>query len=364
MKNHKIYTNISLLFVMLFVLVSVITIPLVIKQITVFQLDTIYSNIDKKAETLDIIYEKGKSKNDFIAITQQTINNTLDDVGYLSIIDWTGNYVSYPDITIVGEAVPDSKTNDFNGDINGEKLYNRFFTYFNGLKEGVNKEIINLRPIKDSDLIVVYTLNFAKVITDINPIKENTYLTFLLLGFLMLLILVLIIRLTSYYSEKKLDQKLLNLEANSQNLSKLNESITLYQERIAKEQEAVKVENNESTSSDEVSKQRILTYVRNELVSILVTDIAYIYVENTITYLIRKDGKMATSGDSLDKIFSVLDKRLFFKTNRQFIVCITAIKKITKFENNKLKLQVDPKSEIDIIIGKNKASAFKQWLDM
>jgi hypothetical protein len=45
-------------------------------------------------------------------------------------------------------------------------------------------------------------------------------------------------------------------------------------------------------------------------------------------------------------------------------VAISAIYKIIKFGNSKLKIQVTPASEIDIIIGKNKAAAFKQWLDL
>jgi len=68
--------------------------------------------------------------------------------------------------------------------------------------------------------------------------------------------------------------------------------------------------------------------------------------------------------DSLDQIYSNLNTTSFFRVNRQIIVAISAIEKIIKFGNSQLKIQVSPASEIDIIIGKNKAASFKQWLDM
>ncbi len=368
MKYYKTYTFTTLLYVVLFGLLSLITIPIIVKQFTVSYLENTFLNMDSKANTLQFVYDKVPDKDTFEGIAQLSINNTLENASYLSIINWTGNYVNYPNITHIGEAISENKATDFNGEINGEKLYTYFFNYFNDLKKKSDQEIINLRPLVNSDLIIVYTLNFKEIVNVVNQLREKTYLIFAILGLFLLLVLLFAIRLISFFSEKRLDKKLINLETNTQNLSKLNESISSYQQRIIEEKEALALKKetnpNPKNTTEEVCKQRILTYVRNELVSILITDIAYVYVENTITYIIRKDGKMATSNDSLDKIFSVLDEKLFFKTNRQFIVCITAIEKITKFENNKLKIQVKPKSEIDIIIGKNKASAFKQWLDL
>jgi len=59
-----------------------------------------------------------------------------------------------------------------------------------------------------------------------------------------------------------------------------------------------------------------------------------------------------------------LDEKSFFRVNRQIIVAISAIKKITKYGRSKLKVEVEPIAEIDIFIGKNKAAAFKKWLDL
>jgi len=365
MKNYRLYTYTSVIFLALFGVLSVLSIPLIVKQYTSLFLEVTYDNLNKKAENFVLVQRNLSSKEDFTVIAQKVIQGTKEDLGFISIIDWTGNYVCYPDVTKLGETIPEGKTADFGGEINGEKLYNYYFNYFNTLKDDVDYEIIKVKTLEESDYILVYNLNLREIVQCINLIKGRTYLTFVILGMFMLLVLLAITRIVSFNSNKLLEEKVSNLEINTQSLAKLNESIVSYQQKIENS-----VNTPESTFKEEdeeieeVSKLRILTYVRNELVSIKITDIAYIYVESTITYIIRKDGKMATSNDSLDKIFSVLDKNLFFKTNRQFVVAISAIEKITKFENNKLKIQVNPKSEIDIIIGKNKASAFKQWLDL
>jgi len=362
MKDFKLYTYTSIIFVLLFGLLSLFTIPLIVKQYSSLLLDNVYSSMKREAATLSLIHKNTTSKDEFLTIAQKVLEGTQENNFFISIIDWTGNYICYPDITQVGERVVENKEIEFEGEINGKKLYSHFFNYFNSIEQ-IETKIIELEPINGSDLILIYNLNLKEISNAVKQIKEQTYLIFVILGLLLLIVFLIVIRLLSINSNKILEQKILNLEYNTKSIAKLNESITLYQQRLEQQNEK-KVEEPDGVEQGEGSKQRILTYIRNELVSILITDIAYIYVDNTITYIIRKNGKKATSNDSLDKIYSILDKEIFFKTNRQFIVAITAIEKITKFGNSKLKIEVKPKSEIDIIIGKNKASSFKQWLDL
>ncbi len=369
MKDLRLSIYTSAIFVVLYGILSVIFIPLLVKQFAITILDNTYNNIEKEALTLDYVNQSA-NKELFPIVAQKAIVGTEMNNAFLSVINWTGNIVCFPDVTKIGETLIYDKAIDFGDAINGNVLYDYFYTYFNTLKKTDDFEIVNLRPIKDSDLILVYNLNLKEITNTIAPVKQQAYFVFIILGLLILILLLTIIRIVNNYSGKILDEKIINLEYNAQSLAKLNQSISSYQERIAKREEekeklaVVDAVVVDTSVPEEVSKQRILTYVRNELVSTLVTDIAYIYVESTITYIIRHDGKKTTSSDSLDKVYSMLKKEFFFKANRQFIVAISAIEKITKYENSKLKIQVKPKSEIDIIIGKNKASAFKQWLDL
>jgi len=103
--------------------------------------------------------------------------------------------------------------------------------------------------------------------------------------------------------------------------------ITEYQQGDNQEESEKEAEAQENAIDQEgeeaikdLPKKRLLTYIRNELMPVSIEDISYIYLENTITYIIRKDGKRFTANDSLDQIYSSLDGKLFFRANRQIIV--------------------------------------------
>jgi DNA-binding LytR/AlgR family response regulator len=63
-------------------------------------------------------------------------------------------------------------------------------------------------------------------------------------------------------------------------------------------------------------------------------------------------------------MISNLNPQLFFRANRQFIISITAIDKIIKYGNSQLKIVLKGKVTEEIIISKNKAAEFKQWLNL
>jgi DNA-binding LytR/AlgR family response regulator len=112
-----------------------------------------------------------------------------------------------------------------------------------------------------------------------------------------------------------------------------------------------------------MNKKRILTYHRDELITIPIENIAFIYLEHTTTYVMSFDGKKSSTNASLDELYSSLDNVTFYRANRQVIINIKTIQKIIKYGNNQLKIIVQPNLETAIIIGKNKASEFKQWLN-
>ncbi|MCH2193142.1 LytTR family DNA-binding domain-containing protein [Kordia sp.] len=182
-----------------------------------------------------------------------------------------------------------------------------------------------------------------------------------------MLFLLITIRILSIYYEKIIDRKAAKFEDGMLNLSKLNDSLENYQKSIAELQtksEPTVEEKVFKKDTKEIPKQRLLTYIRNELMPIAIEDIAYIYVENSISYVVRKDGKRYTANDSLDQIYASLDPKVFFRANRQTIVAIYAIDKIIKYGNSTFKIEMQPVSEIDIVIGKNKVTVFKKWLDL
>jgi two-component system response regulator LytT len=65
----------------------------------------------------------------------------------------------------------------------------------------------------------------------------------------------------------------------------------------------------------------------------------------------------------LESLKEQLNAEQFFKVNRQIIINIVIIKRVHSSFNGKLRLETQPSHSEDIIIGKDKAAAFKRWLD-
>jgi len=109
-------------------------------------------------------------------------------------------------------------------------------------------------------------------------------------------------------------------------------------------------------------KKRILTYYRNEILVIPTHSIAYMFIENAITYIVNMEGKKSIANESLDHLFTELNSKFFFRANKKIIIRISAINKIIKMGGD-LKIETHPPSDNAIIIKENKVRAFKKWLE-
>jgi len=373
MNTNRFYLYATLGMLLFFCLITLLAAPYFIRSSAITLLDSSITASVQKAHQLAELSNHAISnelgKDDLADRIQKSIENTDQQDSFVSIFDWSGKNICYPDITQVGREAP-STTNVSVGDeaLNATQLYDILFKQ--SKENAPSAEIVYLQSVQDLDWIIACYINANNIGEKMQELKRYFYTLFLIIGLLMWLFLLIAVRLISSYYERQLALKTTRFEDGVLNLSKLNDSLENYQKQLFEQQsngpseiEPIKEEEEISSESGN-TKQRILTYVRNELLPIATNDIAYIYVENTITYVVRKDGKRSTSNDSLDQIYTSLNEKSFFRVNRQIIVAISAIDKITKFGNSKLKIEVHPVSEIDIFIGKNKAASFKQWLDL
>lgn len=374
MKNSKLYIYTTIGLILFSVLVCIITIPYLLKINGSDYLTNTISLSKAQVEQLSLL-NKVENESDYnrtltIGQLQNVVKSTESDLLFLSIVDWSGKILCYPDITRVGQTVntENAQPKTLENSEFGEQLYQRLKSQ--DFEEN-KTDVIYLKSIEGTDLIIAANININIFKTMLSSWQLQYYILSLILTLLVIVLMLGTIRITSNHYQAIIEEKNTRFEDGVLSISKLNDSLESYQNKLLEnskiEDTVTPSETAEITTENEVvdkEKRRILTYVRNELVPIPLTAIAYIYVENTITYIIRKDGKRSTSNDSLDQIYSNLDSTSFFRVNRQIIVAISAIDKILKFGNSQLKIQVTPPSEIDIVIGKNKASAFKQWLDM
>ncbi|MGL4293068.1 MAG: LytR/AlgR family response regulator transcription factor [Bacteroidales bacterium] len=110
-------------------------------------------------------------------------------------------------------------------------------------------------------------------------------------------------------------------------------------------------------------RSRFLISGADKLWTLQVTDVAYFYSENKITFAVTRQGETHVLDLSLEKLTEQLDPDRFFRANRQVLLCVDAIRRIEPHFNGKVVVLVMPDFKDKILISKEKASAFKLWLN-
>ena len=114
---------------------------------------------------------------------------------------------------------------------------------------------------------------------------------------------------------------------------------------------------------DTVYRSRFLLPYKDGFKSVKVEEIDHVYSEFKTTYLFLKDGTTCVVSQTMEELEEELDSSLFFRANRQHIVHVDAIENIHNYFNGKLKVTLKLAPEREIIISREKAPVFKQWLN-
>ena len=157
------------------------------------------------------------------------------------------------------------------------------------------------------------------------------------------------------YLLKPIDQGL--LESSINKLKKLREKFS-GENRLAMEAVLKKI-----VTSKPVFKSRFLVKSGSSFHSIVAEDIRYFVIETQLVFMVTRNEKKFMLDDTLDELESVLDPNSFFRINRQMIVALDSIKTLHPYFNNRLKLDLFPPCQEDVLVSRNKVPAFKKWLD-
>lgn len=110
-------------------------------------------------------------------------------------------------------------------------------------------------------------------------------------------------------------------------------------------------------------RKRFLVSKRDAYFTIPVEEVAYIYFESKLTYVVTFDKKEFNINFTLDKLEEELDSAIFMRANRQTIVNIKAIHSLENYFSGKLVVKLLPQFDEKFVISRAKASVFKEWLD-
>lgn len=111
-------------------------------------------------------------------------------------------------------------------------------------------------------------------------------------------------------------------------------------------------------------KHRCLVKRGNHFEFIEVSDIAFVYSENSITFLHTFDGKRHLYNHTVEGLMKTLDETLFFQISRNQIININAVQKIHPYFNQRLKLELNLPTEMEFLVSRSKLTPFKDWIDL
>lgn len=109
-------------------------------------------------------------------------------------------------------------------------------------------------------------------------------------------------------------------------------------------------------------KSRFMVTIGSKIRSIETADIAYFFSEDKMTYLITKEGQHLPIDFSLDKLTALLDPAEFFRISRQFLISFKAVQAAHTYFKGKLKLDLLPKSKLEVLVSSDRVTEFKEWL--
>jgi DNA-binding LytR/AlgR family response regulator len=111
-------------------------------------------------------------------------------------------------------------------------------------------------------------------------------------------------------------------------------------------------------------RNRFLVKVGLHYNSIVTNEIECFYIYGRSTFLRTFAGKSFDLDCSLEQIQSMVDPSCFFRINRNYMVNIQAITNILTYSTNRLKLNLtNDKDNDELIVSRDKVSAFKEWLN-
>lgn len=111
-------------------------------------------------------------------------------------------------------------------------------------------------------------------------------------------------------------------------------------------------------------KERFLVKIGEHFRSVPVDEISCFYIKERYNFLCTKSGKSYALDYSLDKLENLLDRKKFFRVNRNLILNFYSIKDVVAYSSSRLKIVIDGfHCEDEILVSRERVAEFKQWMD-
>lgn len=110
-------------------------------------------------------------------------------------------------------------------------------------------------------------------------------------------------------------------------------------------------------------KTRFIVRYGEHIKTIQTDEIVYFYTEDKVNFLVTQEGKRFAIDFNLDNLETLLDPKLFFRINRQFIVSIGSISEMFAYTKGRVLIKLKPVTKLETIVSTERSADFKKWLD-
>jgi len=117
------------------------------------------------------------------------------------------------------------------------------------------------------------------------------------------------------------------------------------------------------TLKDKDFQRRFLAVSGKKIKSVPVSQVAYFVAQGRYTQLVTKTNEKYLLDHSLENITGRVDPQLFFRVNRQTIVGFDAISHMMAWSRSRIKIELKPATETEVISSIDNTAEFKRWLD-
>jgi DNA-binding LytR/AlgR family response regulator len=110
-------------------------------------------------------------------------------------------------------------------------------------------------------------------------------------------------------------------------------------------------------------KSRILVKRGMEFQTVRVEDVVYFFTEHKLVFLVDKENrKYLAEKNNLSELEEELDKNLFYRANRKYIINANYVKRFKPLDRSKLSVELLLPINEEIIVSQENSSSFKKWI--
>ena len=110
-------------------------------------------------------------------------------------------------------------------------------------------------------------------------------------------------------------------------------------------------------------KSRILVRKGVDFQAVRVEDTGYFFTEHKLIFLVDKENrKYMAEKNNLSELEEELDKNIFYRANRKYIINANYIKRFKPLERSKISVELTLPVSEEIIISQENSAGFKKWI--